>query len=67
MSSLGGHNYAIAKNAENKGTAIDFLKFMSSEEVQKSNTLATSNSPTLEKLYTDPDVLKKLPFMPISS
>ena len=67
VSSLGGHNYAIAKNAENKGTAIDFLKFMSSAELQKSNTLATSNSPTLEALYTDPDVLKKFPFMPISS
>jgi multiple sugar transport system substrate-binding protein len=65
VSSLGGHNYAVAKFAENKGTAIDFLNFMSSEEVQKSNTLATSNSPTLEKLYTDPDVLKKLPFMDI--
>ena len=65
VSSLGGHNYAIAANAENKGTAVDFLKFMSSEEVQKSNTLATSNSPTLEKLYTDADLVKKFPFMPI--
>jgi multiple sugar transport system substrate-binding protein len=65
VSSLGGHNYAISKSAENKGTAIDFLKFMSSMETQKSNTLATSNSPTLEALYTDPDVLKKLPFMDI--
>jgi len=64
VSSLGGHNYAIAANATNKGTAVDFLKFMSSEEVQKSNTLATSNSPTLEKLYTDSDLVKKFPFMP---
>jgi len=64
VSSLGGHNYAIAANAANKGTAVDFLKFMSSEEVQKSNTLATSNSPTLEKLYTDSDLVKKFPFMP---
>jgi multiple sugar transport system substrate-binding protein len=64
VSSLGGHNYAIAKNAENKGTAVDFLKFMSSPEVQKSNTLATSNSPTLESVYSDPDVVKKFPFMP---
>jgi len=64
VSSLGGHNYAVAKNAENKGTAIDFLKFMSSPEVQKSNTLATSNSPTLESVYSDPEVLKKFPFMP---
>ena len=65
VSSLGGHNFAIAANAENKGTAVDFLKFMSSEEVQKSNTLATSASPTLEKLYTDSDLVKKFPFMPV--
>ena len=65
VSSLGGHNYAVAKNADNKGTAVDFLKFMSSEEIQKNNTLATSNSPTLEKLYTDADLVKKFPFMPI--
>ena len=65
VSSLGGHNYAVSKFAENKGTAIDFLKFMSSKETQKSNTLATSQSPTLEELYSDPDVLKKLPFMDI--
>ncbi len=45
VSSLGGHNYAIATNAENKGTAVDFLKFMSSPEIQKSNTLATLGDP----------------------
>jgi multiple sugar transport system substrate-binding protein len=64
VSSLGGHNYAIAKYAENKGTATDWLKFVSSPEAQKSNTLATSNSPAVESVYSDPDVLKKFPFMP---
>ena len=64
VSSLGGHNYAIAKNAENKGTAVDFLKFISSKEQQKSSSLATSNSPVLEELYSDPDLTKKFPFMP---
>jgi multiple sugar transport system substrate-binding protein len=65
VSSLGGHNYAIAKYAENKGTAVDFLKFMSSPEVQKSNCLATSSTPTLAALYSDPDIVKKYPYMPI--
>ena len=65
VSSLGGHNLAVAKFAENKGTALDFVKFMNSQETQKSNTLATSQSPTIEALYSDPDVLKKLPFMDI--
>ena len=65
VSSLGGHNLAIAANAANKGTAADFIKFMSSEDVQKSNCLATSSSPTLEKLYTDSDLVKKFNYLPI--
>jgi multiple sugar transport system substrate-binding protein len=64
VSSLGGHTKAIAKYAENKGTALDFLKFISSPEAQKSNTLATSQSPVLESLYSDPDLVKKYPFLP---
>jgi multiple sugar transport system substrate-binding protein len=64
VSSLGGHNYAIAKYAENKGTAVDFLKFNALPENQKSNTLATSNSPTVTSVYSDPEVVKKFPFMP---
>ena len=64
VSSLGGGNYGIAKNAENKGTAADFVKFMASEESQKSDTLATSQAPTLEALYSDPEILKKFPYTP---
>ena len=65
VSSLGGHNYAIAKNAENKGTAVEFIKFMSSQATQKSNALATSSSPTIASLYTDADLTKKYPYLPI--
>jgi multiple sugar transport system substrate-binding protein len=65
VSSLGGHNFAIAKFAENKGTAVDFIKFMTSKETEKSNCLATSSTPSLEELYSDPDIVKKFPYMPI--
>ena len=64
-SSLGGHNFAIAKNAENKGTAAEFIKFMASKETMKSNVLATSAAPTLSELYSDPDIVEKYPYMPI--
>jgi len=64
VSSLGGGNLGIAKNAENKGTAADFLKFMAMADQQESDTLATGNAPVLESVYTDPDVLKKYPFFP---
>ena len=64
VSSLGGGNLGIAKNAENKGTAADFLKFMASADSQKSDTLATGNAPVVESVYSDQDVLKKYPFFP---
>ncbi|GAA1840200.1 ABC transporter substrate-binding protein [Microlunatus capsulatus] len=65
VSSLGGHNFGIAANAENKGTAADFIKYFGSAEVQKSNALATSAAPTRSALYSDPDMVKKYPYMPI--
>ncbi|MGI8458048.1 MAG: ABC transporter substrate-binding protein [Propionibacteriaceae bacterium] len=65
VSSLGGHNMAIAANATNKGTAAEFIKFMASKDTQKSNVLAVSAAPTLSGLYTDPEVVKKYPYMPI--
>lgn len=65
VSSLGGHNMAIAANAKNKGTAAAFIKFITSEATQKSNTIATSNAPTLSSLYTDATIVKKFPFAPI--
>jgi multiple sugar transport system substrate-binding protein len=65
VSSLGGHNLAIATNAENKGTAADFIKYFTGEEVMKKNVLATSSSATRESIYSDPEVIKKFPYMPI--
>ncbi|WP_331715011.1 ABC transporter substrate-binding protein [Auraticoccus cholistanensis] len=63
ISSLGGHNWAISKFAENKGTALDFMIWLASEEVQKSNALATSQAPTREALYSDPELIEKYPYM----
>ena len=64
VSSLGGHNYGISASAANKGTALDFIKYMTSAETQKSQALATSSAPPLEKLYSDPDLVKKFPVYP---
>src|SRR5829696_1823677 len=65
VSSLGGANLGIAANAENKGTAADFLKFMATPESQKANTLATSNATVLTALYSDQEITKKYPFYPV--
>lgn len=65
VSSLGGHNYAISTFAKNKGTALEFMKFMSSEEEMKARILAVSNAPTRESLYADAELQKKFPYLPV--
>jgi multiple sugar transport system substrate-binding protein len=63
VSTLGGHNFAISKFAENKATALDFIKFFTSEEAERSNLLATSQAPTRTDLYDDADLLKQFPYL----
>jgi trehalose/maltose transport system substrate-binding protein len=64
VSSLGGHNLAIAKYAENKGTAADFMKFVTAEENLKTYCLGASLAPAVESLYSDPEIVKKAPYTP---
>ncbi|HEU5157705.1 MAG TPA: ABC transporter substrate-binding protein [Streptosporangiaceae bacterium] len=61
---LGGHNLAISAFAKNKATALDFIKFLTSEEQQRANLLATSEAPTRASLYEDADLRKKFPYLP---
>jgi multiple sugar transport system substrate-binding protein len=65
VSSLGGHNLAISAFAKNKATALDFIKYMVSEDAEKANLLATSQAPTLTSLYDDSELAKKFPYLPI--
>jgi multiple sugar transport system substrate-binding protein len=63
-STLGGHNLAISEFATNKATALDFIKYMTSEETQRSNVLATSQAPTRIALYDDAELLEQFPYLP---
>ena len=63
VSTLGGHNFAISSFAENKATALDFIKFFTSEDAERSNLLATSQAPTLASLYDDADLVKQFPYL----
>ncbi|HET9141586.1 ABC transporter substrate-binding protein [Actinophytocola sp.] len=63
-STLGGHNFAISSFAKNKATALDFIKFFTSEENEKSNLIATSQAPTLASLYEDAELTKQFPYLP---
>jgi multiple sugar transport system substrate-binding protein len=64
-SSLGGHMAALNVNSKNKATATDFVKFLASEETQKSNAIKGSLAPVTAKLYEDPELLKQLPYLSV--
>lgn len=63
-SSLGGHNLGISAYSDNKATAIDFVKFMESEESQKFSLTQGSLAPVLESLYSDQALVKKYGYLP---
>ncbi|MCO5969772.1 ABC transporter substrate-binding protein [Actinoallomurus soli] len=61
---LGGHNLAISQFAPNKATALDFIKYLTSEQTERANLIASSEAPTLASLYDDPELQKKFPYLP---
>lgn len=63
VSSLGGHSYAVASNAKNKGTALEFIKFAADVEQQKMRTKTSALAPTIEALYDDPELVAQYPYL----
>lgn len=63
-SELGGTNLAISSFTKNKATALDFIKFLSSEANQKLFFQKTSNPPAYTDLYSDPALTRLFPFLP---
>lgn len=60
---LGGWNFAINANTENKEASIAFAEFMSSYEAQKISTMVRATFPTAAKVYEDQDVLTDKPYL----
>ena len=61
---LGGHNLAISSFAKNKATALDFIKYLTSQDTERANLIASSEAPTLAALYDEPALQKKFPYLP---
>ncbi|TLM82156.1 ABC transporter substrate-binding protein [Pseudarthrobacter sp. NamE2] len=64
-SSLGGHSAAISVYSKNKATALDFIKFLTSEEQQKFFANQASLAPVLSSLYEDQELVSKLPYLTV--
>lgn len=65
VSTLGGHNLAVSAYAKNKASCLKFIKFMSGEGQQRFSILNASAAPTLAKLYDDPALVAKFPYLPV--
>ena len=64
-SSLGGHSVAISTYSKYQATALDFLKFVQSDEVQSYNLNQGSLAPVIASLYDDAELIKKFPYLPV--
>ncbi|MDW6022479.1 ABC transporter substrate-binding protein [Mesorhizobium sp. BAC0120] len=61
---LGGWNLAVSKYSKNPDVAIELVKWIASPEMQKYRVLKTSNIPTIQALYDDPEIAKAQPIIP---
>ncbi|MDQ0925096.1 multiple sugar transport system substrate-binding protein [Pseudarthrobacter sp. W1I19] len=64
-SSLGGHNAAISVYSKNKATALDFIKYIETEENQKFFANQASLAPILTSVYEDKELVAKLPYLSV--
>jgi multiple sugar transport system substrate-binding protein len=62
---LGGHNLAISNYAKNKASALDFIKFFTGADQQKTQTIQSNgNAPGLASVFDDPELTSKYPYLP---
>ena len=65
-SCLGGWNMLISASSEMKDEAWEFVRYMTSQESQKMQTLSASTLPTLNALYDDREILEEVPVVALS-
>jgi len=59
---LGGWQMMVSKYSKSQDAAIEFTKYLTSKEVQKSLAIEQSRLPTVPDVYDDQDVLAANPF-----
>jgi multiple sugar transport system substrate-binding protein len=64
-SSLGGHAMGISAYAPNKKSALEFIKFYTSEEQARTQLELATLAPIYESIYDDPALQEQFPFLPV--
>ncbi|MPY98751.1 MAG: extracellular solute-binding protein [Actinophytocola sp.] len=63
-SSLGGWNLAVSSFAKNKATALDFIKYMTTEQMQRDKLIDDGYAPSYAGLYEDKELIEEYPYLP---
>ena len=61
---LGGWQMMVSKYSENQDAAIEFVKYLTSPELQTSFAIERSHLPTIPAVYDDPAVAEASEFIP---
>jgi multiple sugar transport system substrate-binding protein len=61
---LGGYQYGVNASSKNKDAAIDFLRWLSSDETQLHFATAQGLAPTKQAVFENPKLAEAQPFMP---
>ncbi len=62
---LGGWHLAVSKYSKHQKEAIELVKFLDNYDNEKDRAINLSRPPTLNAVYSDPDVGAKQPFIPL--
>ena len=63
VGTVGGWQLAVNTYSENKEAAIEFVRYMSSPEMQKWRAIHYSFVPNIPSVAEDPDVVEAMPFL----
>jgi multiple sugar transport system substrate-binding protein len=65
VSTTGGHMIGVSAFSKHRATAIDFVKFFTSEANARKLLIAQGTAPVWKSLYDDPELNKRFPFLPV--
>jgi trehalose/maltose transport system substrate-binding protein len=63
-STLGGWQLAVSKYSKHRAEAIELVRFLTSAHAQKVRAMGASLLPVRTSLYSDPEIIKVIPFLP---
>jgi multiple sugar transport system substrate-binding protein len=65
VSTTGGHMMGVSAFSKHRATAVDFVKFFTSEANARKLLVSQGTAPVYKDLYADAQLVKQYPFLPV--